>query len=125
MNSWGSEKNVKYTPYPIQQNTVVTSTVGKWGCVYSRIFSISSNKTKSFWKVHETSKQGGQISSDVQGSIDTKLTVTSSGKVSGSVNNTVYFEGKEYKTKIGVETSLKTTEVDTKVGKKEQRYINT
>lgn len=108
-------------PIPPQENVVVTSTYGKWGCVYSRVFSITANGTKSFLKIHQTSKEGGKITTNVQGSPDKQMTNKSKGKVGGGLNITVYSEGKEYKSRVKVNSALESTEVDKKAGKKGDR----
>jgi len=103
---------------------VVSTKYGKWGCTFSRFYAIMANKTKVFWKVHESGKEGGKVQSNVKGTLDTGIYSQSAGDVCSEGNVTVYYKGKQYKNLITSTSSLNSTGSEKKTGKSGARLVS-
>lgn len=101
--------------------TKITSESGKWACAYSRILAITSNKTKSFVKVHQSHGEIAKASTNVQGDIKTTLKTNSDGDVAAQVNVTVSSKGKDYKSTASAKSSFKSDSVEKQKGAKYQQ----
>lgn len=119
-----SEKSTEYWSGSESESRESSAAVGKevkthfgrWACVYSRVFAIG-NGTKSFFKLHQTIKDGGSLNSDVDGSLDKGVHSLSSGNVDGAANFTMYSKGKAQKFQAKAHSSVKTNETDVLIGK--------
>jgi len=109
---------------PPTDAVVVSTKYGKWGCTFSRFYAIMANKTKVFWKVHQSGKEGGSVSTNVKGTLDTGISAQSSGDVCSEGNVTVYYQGKQYKNLITATASLNSTGSEKKAGKSGARLVS-